>query len=124
MFKGFLLVFLGGGFGSALRFGLGIWLNQDHLKWIPTLTVNVLGCILLGCLLAYNDKNQLTESLFLLMAVGFCGGLTTFSTFSAELFFLLKQAAYYQAIAYLLVSIILGISAVLISYQIVIRQFN
>ncbi|WP_041497143.1 fluoride efflux transporter CrcB [Nonlabens marinus] len=119
MWKPLLFVFLGGGLGSALRFAVSLWMNTGQIKWIPTLAVNVLGCLLLGSVLALNDKSQLQESIFLLLAVGFCGGLTTFSTFSAELYFLLKQAAYLQAVTYFMLSSLLGITAVLISYQMV-----
>lgn len=118
MVKSLLFVFIGGGLGSSLRFFVSLWLNNEGIKWIPTMTVNVVGCLLLGAVLALNDKSQISESLFLLLAVGFCGGLTTFSTFSAELYFLLKQTAYLQAIYYFLLSSVLGITAVLLSYQI------
>ncbi|PRP66833.1 fluoride efflux transporter CrcB [Nonlabens agnitus] len=117
MLKSLLFVFIGGGLGSCLRFAFSIWLNSDSIKWIPTLTVNVLGCLILGSVLALNDKSQLSESSFLLLAVGFCGGLTTFSTFSAELYFLLKQTAYLQAALYFMASTLLGITAIMISYQ-------
>ncbi|WP_228547209.1 fluoride efflux transporter CrcB [Nonlabens antarcticus] len=117
MIKSLFFVFLGGGLGSCLRFLMSLWLNSDEIKWIPTIAVNIIGCLLLGSFLALNDKSQLSESTFLLLAVGFCGGLTTFSTFSAELYFLLKQAAYTQAVIYFLLSSILGITAVLLSYQ-------
>lgn len=118
MVKSLLFVFIGGGLGSSLRFFVSLWLNNEGIKWVPTMTVNVVGCLLLGAVLALNDKSQLSESLFLLLAVGFCGGLTTFSTFSAELYFLIKQTAYLQAIYYFLLSSVLGITAVLLSYQI------
>ena len=117
MLKSLIFVFIGGGLGSCLRFAFSIWMNNETIKWIPTLTVNVIGCLLLGGFLALNDKSQLSESAFLLLAVGFCGGLTTFSTFSAELYFLLKQTAYLQALSYFLLSTILGITAVFVSYQ-------
>ncbi len=119
MWKSLLFVFLGGGLGSVLRFMVSVWMNTDQIKWIPTLTVNILGCLLLGSVLALNDKSQLQESFFLLLAVGFCGGLTTFSTFSAELYFLLKQAAYIQALLYFMLSSLLGVTSILISYQLV-----
>lgn len=118
MVKSLLFVFIGGGLGSSLRFFVSLWLNNEGIKWVPTMTVNVVGCLLLGAVLALNDKSQLSESLFLVLAVGFCGGLTTFSTFSAELYFLIKQTAYLQAIYYFLLSSVLGITAVLLSYQI------
>lgn len=119
MIKGLLLVFVGGGLGSCLRFAFSMWMNTDSIKWIPTITVNVLGCLLLGGLLSLNDKSQLSETMFLLLAIGFCGGLTTFSTFSAELYYLLKQSAYLQAVLYFTLSSLLGVCAVLGSYQIV-----
>jgi len=119
MIKSLLFVFLGGGLGSCLRFAFSLWMNTGQIKWIPTLIVNVMGCLLLGSLLALNDKSQLSESVFLLLAIGFCGGLTTFSTFSAELYFLIKQTDYMQAVLYFSLSSALGITAVLISYQLV-----
>lgn len=119
MLKSLLFVFIGGGLGSCLRFAFGVYMNSDQIKWLPTITVNILGCLLLGAVLALNDKSQLSQPAFLLIAVGFCGGLTTFSTFSSELFFLLKQASYGQALIYFLLSSVLGIVAVFIAYQLV-----
>lgn len=117
MIKFLLVVFLGGGLGSCLRFAVSLWMNTDHIRWIPTLTVNIIGSLLLGAVLALNDRGQLSESLFLLLAIGFCGGLTTFSTFSAELYLLLKQAAYMQAAVYFMLSSLLGITAVFLAYH-------
>ena len=115
--KALLLVFLGGGLGSSLRFYISTILNVNDLKWIPTLTVNLLGCLLLGGFLAAFQKEQLTYQWYVLLGIGFCGGLTTFSTFSVELFLLFKNASYVTALLYLLLSISLGIAAAALSFS-------
>jgi len=117
MFKSLLFVFIGGGLGSCLRFLFSVWINSDSIKWIPTMAVNMIGCLLLGIFLALYDKNQLQDNFYLILAVGFCGGLTTFSTFSSELFFLLKQTEYINAIIYFLLSCVFGVIAVAIGYM-------
>jgi CrcB protein len=114
--KALLLVFLGGGLGSSLRFYFSLVENSTHLKWIPTISVNILGCLLLGGFLAAYQKEQLAHHWYILLGVGFCGGLTTFSTFSTELFLLLKNNAYYDAVVYLVLSVVLGIIAAGLSY--------
>ena len=81
--KAILLVFLGGGFGSSLRYLLGKYLNSD-ITGIPygTFAANLLGSLLIGVILGLSAKeNVLTQNQTLLLATGFCGGFTTFSTF-------------------------------------------
>ncbi|MGJ8684433.1 MAG: fluoride efflux transporter CrcB [Nonlabens sp.] len=117
MIKQLLFVFIGGGLGSCLRFYFSIVENSTSLKWIPTISVNIIGCLLLGGFLAAFHKEQMAHHWYILLGIGFCGGLTTFSTFSAELFMLIKSGAYSSAIMYLLLSIVLGIIAAAISYM-------
>jgi CrcB protein len=114
--KGFFLVFLGGGLGSALRYYFSLMQNAYTIKWIPTITVNLLGCLLLGVFIAAFHKESLAQHWYVLLGVGLCGGLTTFSTFSAELFMLLKSGAYVNAVLYFFLSTILGICLVAASY--------
>lgn len=111
MIKSLLLVFIGGGLGSSLRYGFSILLNNQDLKWLPTISVNLIGCFALGLIYAatYTDKPFLTISWYLLLGTGLCGGFTTFSTFSLELFQLIKQQYFLQASIYITISVIGGI---------------
>ncbi|ALB66042.1 fluoride efflux transporter CrcB [Cronobacter dublinensis] len=93
MLKIMLAVFLGGGTGSVLRWWLGLRLNPVHHA-IPlgTLTANLAGAFIIGAGLAwFNRMTHLDPMWKLLITTGLCGGLTTFSTFSAEVVFLLQE---------------------------------
>ena len=84
--KQLLLVFVGGGFGSALRYFIGKHLNHFESGFpYGTLIVNVLGSLLIGIILGLAVKSQtVSQNQMLLLASGFCGGFTTFSTFAYE----------------------------------------
>ncbi len=109
MIKYLILVFLGGGLGSALRYYFSVVVNSQEIQWLPTLTVNLLGCMALGMLFSLFDKQSITQSWYLVLGVGFCGGLTTFSTFSLEVFNLMKQQDHVGMLTYLLISILGGL---------------
>ena len=109
-----IIVFVGGGFGSVARFLLGRWLNNLETT-IPygTLLSNVLGSFLVGIILGYLAKStNISETQSLLLATGFCGGFTTFSTFAYENHVYLKNGDYLSFIPYTFGSLILGFSAV------------
>ncbi|WP_105699548.1 fluoride efflux transporter CrcB [Cronobacter dublinensis] len=93
MLKIMLAVFLGGGTGSVLRWWLGLRLNPVHYAIpIGTLTANLAGAFIIGAGLAwFNRMTHLDPMWKLLITTGLCGGLTTFSTFSAEVVFLLQD---------------------------------
>lgn len=117
----FFLVFLGGGLGSIARFALfKQWPTQKTIAAasIPmsTLIANIVGCMLLGGIMALSKDFKIPNSLFLLLAVGFCGGLTTFSTFIFELGHLQSQNSTYDAVVYFLLSILLGSAMTVLSY--------
>ena len=112
-------VFIGGGLGSLCRFGVGIWLNRGGVYPWGTLVANGLSCIILGMLVALVSKQGLSVELRMLLVTGFCGGFSTFSTFSYELVQMLRQANYLLAGSYLLGSVLFGLIAILLGMKII-----
>ncbi|MDD7884955.1 fluoride efflux transporter CrcB [Flavivirga sp. 57AJ16] len=112
--KHLLFVFLGGGFGSVLRFIIGKYLNSSETG-IPygTFAANILGSLLIGIILGLAAKNDsLTQNQTLLLATGFCGGFTTFSTFAYENHVFLKSGDFTSFAIYTIASFIIGFLAV------------
>lgn len=109
-----LLVFLGGGLGSVARYWLGVKLNNfENAIPFGTLLANVLGSLIIGFIFGYTAKTGLlNENHSLLLATGFCGGFTTFSTFAYENHLYLKSGYYFGLIPYLTLTFVLGIGAV------------
>ena len=88
-----LAVFIGGGTGSVARWFLGMRFNPLH-QAIPmgTLAANLIGAFIIGMGLAwFNRMTHIDPMWKVLITTGFCGGLTTFSTFSAETVFLFQE---------------------------------
>ncbi|AEH00118.1 fluoride efflux transporter CrcB [Lacinutrix sp. 5H-3-7-4] len=112
--KNLVLVFIGGGFGSVLRYIIGKYLNSTE-NGIPygTFTANILGSLLIGIILGLALKNNsLTQNHTLLLATGFCGGFTTFSTFAYENHMFLKSGDFVSFAIYTIASFVLGFLAV------------
>ena len=119
--KSFILVFLGGGLGSGLRYLVAITMNQ-YSKVLPfgTFTVNMLGCLLIGLVLGYAQKeNTLTSNQTLLLATGFCGGFTTFSAFASENLELIRNGELFNFSIYAIGSVFVGMLLILIGYLLV-----
>ena len=119
--KSFILVFLGGVLGSGLRYLVAIAMNQ-YSKVLPfgTFTVNMIGCLLIGLVLGYAQKeNTLTSNQTLLLATGFCGGFTTFSAFANENLELIRNGELFNFSIYAIGSVFLGIVLILIGYLLV-----
>tara|TARA_Y100000815_G_scaffold11534_1_gene10387 strand:- start:59 stop:427 length:369 start_codon:yes stop_codon:yes gene_type:complete len=119
--KQIILVFIGGGFGSVLRFIIGKWLNSNETG-IPygTFAANILGSLLIGIILGLAAKNDsLTQNQTLLLATGFCGGFTTFSTFAYENHVFLKSGDFMTFAIYTIASFIVGFLAVFLGMYLV-----
>ncbi len=112
--KQLILVFIGGGFGSVLRFLLGKYLNSPQ-SGIPygTFAANILGSFFIGLILGWAIKSEtLSSNQTLLLATGFCGGFTTFSTFAYENHVFLKTGDFTTFAVYTISSFVLGFIAV------------
>ncbi|WP_298903729.1 fluoride efflux transporter CrcB [uncultured Psychroserpens sp.] len=112
--KQLLLVFIGGGFGSVLRYLIGKFLN-DSENGIPygTFAANILGSLLIGIILGLAAKNDaLSSNQTLFLATGFCGGFTTFSTFAYENHLMLKSGDFTSFAIYTIASFAIGFLAV------------
>lgn len=112
--KQLFLIFIGGGFGSVLRFLLGKAFNNSQTG-IPygTFLANILGSLFIGFILGMVAKsNVLSQNQSLLLATGFCGGFTTFSTFAYENHVFLKSGDFVSFAAYTIASFVVGFLAV------------
>ena len=93
MLKSILVISLGAAVGAVLRWALGLKLNSFLPELPPgTLVANLVGAYIIGIAIAYfATAPSISGEWRLLIITGFCGGLTTFSTFSAEVVSLLQQ---------------------------------
>ena len=109
-----LLVFVGGGAGSTVRFLLGRWVNAWHNHHFPfgTLSANIIACLVLGLVIGIADHRQLiSPAARLFWTVGFCGGFSTFSTFSAETLTMIQNGFHLSTVIYVVLSLVLCLAA-------------
>ncbi|WP_147532789.1 fluoride efflux transporter CrcB [Bacillus marasmi] len=116
------LIGLGGSFGAALRYFIGLQF-QSRLKLkrpfpLHTWLINISGSFLLGVLAKLHLEHQLYDWVWYFAGVGFCGAFTTFSTFGFETVTLIQNRHIGLAIVYVSTSIILGVGAALLGYLI------
>lgn len=116
MLKEIIWVGAGSAIGGISRFAIGKWVsNLTSLSFpLSTFSINILGSFLIGLLLGIQNKNAIAPSMLLFLSTGFCGGFTTFSTFSLENLSLIKQGNIGIAFFYMAVSLIFGLAAVYI----------
>ncbi|CAN5372987.1 fluoride efflux transporter CrcB [soil metagenome] len=115
-----LLVFVGGAVGAPSRYLLDSYVRSRTGGRFPygTLLVNIVGCLLLGLLAGATASGNLSAHAQLLLGTGFCGGLTTFSTFSVEAVELIQHRRGPAAAVYVVASCALGIGAAALGYAI------
>ena len=118
--KSIILVFFGGGIGSSIRFIVTKYFNKNLISFpIGTSISNLVGCFIIGSLIAYYDRNSIPKKdIFLFISVGFCGGLTTFSTFLLDIFEMLKNENYQNIIPYFSVNFFLGFISIALGFLI------
>ena len=113
--KNILIVFGGGGVGSIVRYLLGRWVAGHNGVWpfpLGTFIVNITACLILGIVIGFADEKQvLSPSVKLFLTVGFCGGFSTFSTFSAETLGLIQKGEFMIVSAYILTSVFICLAA-------------
>lgn len=120
MGKHIIMVGVGGMAGSIARFLASTYITKYFLSLFPfgTFIVNVTGCLLIGLLYGLSSRYQWFDSDWrLFLATGFCGGYTTFSSFSAENMQLIQQSMYGTFALYSIASFSLGLLAVFIGFQ-------
>ncbi|MCC7075116.1 MAG: CrcB family protein [Deltaproteobacteria bacterium] len=111
-----LLIAAGGAAGTLLRYGFSVWLAAPGRPFpLPTLVVNALGCFVLSLIAGLTLKGlALPADVRLALSVGFCGGLTTYSSVNHEVIALVEEGRVPVALVYALVTVVVcGVSGVL-----------
>ncbi len=105
--EGIIFVGLGGFFGASLRYLLGRAVSAPGVIPAATLAINIFGSFVIGALSLISERYGLARhSLILMLQAGFCGGFTTFSTFSLETFSLISQGKIVPAVLYAILSVL------------------
>lgn len=117
-----LLIFLGGGFGSVLRYLVQGWFQPPARASFPlgTVIVNITGCLVIGFLAGlFSGPRLINEDYRIGILVGILGGYTTFSTFALETINLSEHREFLYASLNVVVSVVVGLAAVWLGRQLV-----
>lgn len=122
MFKQLIIAGLGGFLGSASRYLISALVNKWFAVLFPmgTFAVNIVGCFVIGILYGLIGKDLMSEgALKIFLITGFCGGFTTFSTFSMDGITLLHEGKTGTFLLYMGLSIVIGLGATYLGIKIV-----
>ena len=120
MIKNILLVGTGGALGSIVRYLITcIFTHFAICSELATLSINILGSFIIGLLIPASSN-----TLYLLAAVGFCGGFTTFSTFSAQALQMLQNGQRISSIIYIIASVLISIAFVFMGFYLSEKYFK
>jgi CrcB protein len=122
MVKSILIAGLGGFLGTVFRFLISRYFQVHYASVFPwgTFTVNILGSFLIGIFLGVSEKGNLMSTEWrIFLAVGICGGFTTYSSLSNDAFLLLQSKEFLRFAAYTGLSFVLGILAVFLGRLII-----
>lgn len=117
----YFIVFVGSGIGGGFRYWLSSIIQKYYPPFFPlgTLVINILGSFILGYMIfGFDDKELISPTLKLFIGIGFCGGFTTFSTFSLETFNLMRNSEFLLAGVNILLSVIISLVGVYLAYLI------
>ena len=118
LLKNIVVVGAGSCIGGIFRYLISVLMNGKGFPW-GTLAVNLLGCLFIGVLWGWFTKaGTAAGNLALFLTVGFCGGFTTFSTFSKEALAMLQHGNFWWFSAYVAISVVVGILVVAAGYWI------
>ena len=120
--KNIVLVLVGSAAGGSLRYITSLMIQSKNSTQFPlgTFLINIIGCFVIGLVYAIAARNATTGSdIKLLLATGFCGGFTTFSAFAFENLELFKSGMYMTALMYIVLSVTLGILAVVLGASLI-----
>jgi fluoride exporter len=114
-----VLVMVGGAIGSGVRYGFAVWAIQIWGMSFPwgIMGINILGSFVLGVLVALAGPLMPSPQIRLLLGTGFCGGFTTFSTFSVDTFLLLERQEFGLALVYILGNVGGGLLAAWLGFR-------
>ncbi|MEO5905997.1 MAG: fluoride efflux transporter CrcB [Saprospiraceae bacterium] len=116
-----MLVGTGSFLGGILRYSMSQWIEQKFPTAFPygTFMINIIGCLLIGVMFGFAEKNNVLPEWKLFLATGLLGGFTTFSAFSNESISLIREGQTGIAIAYIVASVLVGLLATALGFYFV-----
>jgi len=116
-----LIIGIGSFIGGTSRYLLSTLIQTKTTSSFPlhTLTINLIGCFLIGLVFGFFDKGQISQEWKLFLATGILGGFTTFSAFSMETLNLFRQGYIGYALLYIFASVFLGLLLTYLAYLLI-----